>query len=240
MWYHVVKHILRGRLLASFQDLENEDGDTRILYNYLPTLHNDLKVIEPKTQSKEDEPPKVKLKELPPHLEYAFLGQPIPVGQPYCTQPNGVFKMLTARKNSSLETSSDFHSNTSSNSSSIHSSSSYSISDSPFDLQTAISTGPSHRRRRSPSTSVHVASPVPGAFSPVRADLSSPHKRIRYFDSENNFEFSSEEGYVAHVPREIGLGVDVEGSYEPYTKPDIDPDVQADNDACIVVVMRLS
>nr|GEZ32712.1 reverse transcriptase domain-containing protein [Tanacetum cinerariifolium] len=42
--------------------------------DYLPTLHNDLKVIKPKTQSEEDEPPKVKLKELPPHLEYAFLG----------------------------------------------------------------------------------------------------------------------------------------------------------------------
>nr|GEZ48785.1 hypothetical protein [Tanacetum cinerariifolium] len=28
--YQVVKHILRGRLLASFQDLENEGGDTRI------------------------------------------------------------------------------------------------------------------------------------------------------------------------------------------------------------------
>nr|GFA04923.1 reverse transcriptase domain-containing protein [Tanacetum cinerariifolium] len=34
----------------------------------------DLKVIEPKTKSEEDEPPKVELKELPPHLEYAFLG----------------------------------------------------------------------------------------------------------------------------------------------------------------------
>nr|GFA63612.1 reverse transcriptase domain-containing protein [Tanacetum cinerariifolium] len=34
----------------------------------------DLKVIEPKTQSEEDEPPEVELKELPPHLEYAFLG----------------------------------------------------------------------------------------------------------------------------------------------------------------------
>nr|GFC88809.1 reverse transcriptase domain-containing protein [Tanacetum cinerariifolium] len=42
--------------------------------DYLPTLHNDLKVIEPKTQIEEDEPPKVELKELPPHLEYAFLG----------------------------------------------------------------------------------------------------------------------------------------------------------------------
>nr|GEY21799.1 hypothetical protein [Tanacetum cinerariifolium] len=28
--YQVVKHILRGRLLASFQDLEHEGGDTRI------------------------------------------------------------------------------------------------------------------------------------------------------------------------------------------------------------------
>nr|GFC09804.1 reverse transcriptase domain-containing protein [Tanacetum cinerariifolium] len=33
-----------------------------------------LKVVEPKTQPEEDEPPKVELKELPPHLEYAFLG----------------------------------------------------------------------------------------------------------------------------------------------------------------------
>nr|GFD10563.1 reverse transcriptase domain-containing protein [Tanacetum cinerariifolium] len=41
--------------------------------DYLPTLHNDLKVIEPKIQIEEDEPPKVELKELPPHLEYAFL-----------------------------------------------------------------------------------------------------------------------------------------------------------------------
>nr|GFB93387.1 retrovirus-related Pol polyprotein from transposon 17.6 [Tanacetum cinerariifolium] len=37
--------------------------------DYLPTLHNDLKVLEPKTQSEEDEPPKVELKELPPHLD---------------------------------------------------------------------------------------------------------------------------------------------------------------------------
>nr|GFA56446.1 hypothetical protein [Tanacetum cinerariifolium] len=38
------------------------------------TLHKDLKVVKPKTQSEEDEPPEVKLKELPPHIEYAFLG----------------------------------------------------------------------------------------------------------------------------------------------------------------------
>nr|GEZ56169.1 reverse transcriptase domain-containing protein [Tanacetum cinerariifolium] len=42
--------------------------------DFFPTLHKDLKVVEPKNQSEEDEPPKVELKELPPHLEYAFLG----------------------------------------------------------------------------------------------------------------------------------------------------------------------
>nr|GFD42694.1 reverse transcriptase domain-containing protein [Tanacetum cinerariifolium] len=31
--------------------------------DYLPILHKELKVIEPKTQSEEDEPPKVELKE---------------------------------------------------------------------------------------------------------------------------------------------------------------------------------
>nr|GFB34198.1 reverse transcriptase domain-containing protein [Tanacetum cinerariifolium] len=46
--------------------------------DYLPTLHNDLKVIKPKTQSEEDEPPKVELKELPPHLEYTFLEEHSP------------------------------------------------------------------------------------------------------------------------------------------------------------------
>nr|GEZ64081.1 reverse transcriptase domain-containing protein [Tanacetum cinerariifolium] len=42
--------------------------------DYFLTLHKYLKVIEPKNQSFEDEPPKVEIKELPPHLEYAFLG----------------------------------------------------------------------------------------------------------------------------------------------------------------------
>nr|GFB77766.1 reverse transcriptase domain-containing protein [Tanacetum cinerariifolium] len=42
--------------------------------DYFPTLHKDLKVVEPKNQSFEDEPPEVELKELPPHFEYAFLG----------------------------------------------------------------------------------------------------------------------------------------------------------------------
>nr|GFA27910.1 reverse transcriptase domain-containing protein [Tanacetum cinerariifolium] len=42
--------------------------------DFFPTLHKDLKVVEPKNQSEKDEPPEVELKELPPHLEYTFLG----------------------------------------------------------------------------------------------------------------------------------------------------------------------
>nr|GEY88398.1 reverse transcriptase domain-containing protein [Tanacetum cinerariifolium] len=44
--------------------------------DYFPIVHKDLKVIELKNhKSSDDEPPEVKLKELPPHLEYAFLGE---------------------------------------------------------------------------------------------------------------------------------------------------------------------
>nr|GEY67995.1 reverse transcriptase domain-containing protein [Tanacetum cinerariifolium] len=43
--------------------------------DYFSSVRKDLKVIEPKNQSSDDEPPEVELKELPPHLEYAFLGE---------------------------------------------------------------------------------------------------------------------------------------------------------------------
>nr|GFB72670.1 reverse transcriptase domain-containing protein [Tanacetum cinerariifolium] len=43
--------------------------------DYFSKVHKDLKVIEPKeNKSSNDEPPEVKLKDLPPHLEYVFLG----------------------------------------------------------------------------------------------------------------------------------------------------------------------
>nr|GFC75678.1 reverse transcriptase domain-containing protein [Tanacetum cinerariifolium] len=63
-----------GDILILEALLNNDPEPLSNKKDYLPTLHNDLKVIEPKTQSEEDEPPKVELKELPPHLEYAFLG----------------------------------------------------------------------------------------------------------------------------------------------------------------------
>nr|GEZ94310.1 reverse transcriptase domain-containing protein [Tanacetum cinerariifolium] len=44
--------------------------------HYFPEEHNDLKVVDPKNnKSSDDEPPEVELKELPPYLEYAFLGE---------------------------------------------------------------------------------------------------------------------------------------------------------------------
>nr|GFB22768.1 reverse transcriptase domain-containing protein [Tanacetum cinerariifolium] len=43
--------------------------------DYFPEVFKDLKVIEPKNdKSSDDKPPEVELKELLPHLEYAFLG----------------------------------------------------------------------------------------------------------------------------------------------------------------------
>ncbi|GJR60586.1 putative reverse transcriptase domain-containing protein [Tanacetum coccineum] len=89
---------------------------------------------------------------------------------------------------SSSETSSDSHSDTSSDSSSRHSSSDHPISDSLCDSPIATSVGPYRKRRRSPTTSVLVASPVPEALSFVHADLLPPCKRIRYSNSETDFE----------------------------------------------------
>nr|GFA41895.1 reverse transcriptase domain-containing protein [Tanacetum cinerariifolium] len=60
--------ILEALLNNDLEPLSNQK-------DFFPTLHKDLKVVEPKNQSfEEDESPEVELKELPPHLEYAFLG----------------------------------------------------------------------------------------------------------------------------------------------------------------------
>nr|GEV77639.1 transposon Ty3-I Gag-Pol polyprotein [Tanacetum cinerariifolium] len=40
--------------------------------DYFPSVHKDLKVVEPKNQSFDDEPPEVELKELPPHLDIVY------------------------------------------------------------------------------------------------------------------------------------------------------------------------
>nr|GEZ11499.1 reverse transcriptase domain-containing protein [Tanacetum cinerariifolium] len=73
--------------VLGFADVVSDEVSTPTLNNdpepppsnktdYFPSNHKDLKVVEPKNnQSSDDEPPEVELKELPPHLEYAFLGE---------------------------------------------------------------------------------------------------------------------------------------------------------------------
>nr|GFC82399.1 hypothetical protein [Tanacetum cinerariifolium] len=53
-----------GDILMIEALLNNDPEPLSNQKDYLPTLHKDLKVIEPKTQPEEDEPPEVELKEL--------------------------------------------------------------------------------------------------------------------------------------------------------------------------------
>nr|GFB01437.1 hypothetical protein [Tanacetum cinerariifolium] len=80
---HALIDVYEGEITLRYDDqsLTLKYGDTHsISYNNLESLNKVdlidatyLKVIKPKTQPEEDEPPEVELKELPPHLEYAFL-----------------------------------------------------------------------------------------------------------------------------------------------------------------------
>ncbi|GJU88278.1 hypothetical protein Tco_1300701 [Tanacetum coccineum] len=170
--------------------------------------------------------------------------QLIPVGRPYRTQPNGVHKMLTAKKRVgplpthrlflgkgfprySLDYSSSDHFT-------LDDSSRDSLSDSPSETSSD-----SHSDTSSDSSSRHSSSGYAISDSPCDSPTTtyagpSPKDRIRDSDFVTDFEVSLEEGFVPYVPREVCLGVDVEDSYEPYTEPDVDSDNQANIDACIV------
>nr|GFA75997.1 DNA-directed DNA polymerase [Tanacetum cinerariifolium] len=63
----------KGDILILEELLNNDPEPPSNQKDYFLTLHKDLKVVEPKNQSFEDEPPEVELKELPPRHEYAFL-----------------------------------------------------------------------------------------------------------------------------------------------------------------------
>nr|GFB30743.1 reverse transcriptase domain-containing protein [Tanacetum cinerariifolium] len=63
-----------GDILILEALLNNDPEPPTNQKDYFPSVRKDLKVVEPKNQSSDDIPPKVELKELPPHLEYAFLG----------------------------------------------------------------------------------------------------------------------------------------------------------------------
>nr|GFB08717.1 hypothetical protein [Tanacetum cinerariifolium] len=64
-----------GDILILEALLNNDPEPPSNQKDYFPSVRKDLKVVEPKNQSSDDEPPEVELKELPPYLEYAFLGE---------------------------------------------------------------------------------------------------------------------------------------------------------------------
>ncbi|GJT00467.1 reverse transcriptase domain-containing protein [Tanacetum coccineum] len=200
----------------------------------------------------------------PPSPTYAH-GQPIPHGRLYRYHLNGSVHMMTARKkvgplpthrltvrhsvdhsssDSSSEASLDFHSDASSDSSLRHSLLDHSSPD-----LSSTSAGPSHKRRRSPMTSVPALPPVSRALSLVRADLIPSPKRIRSPETATDLEGCSEDSFEPYVPREVGLGVDIEDeSSEPSRSRgadlemdvdvvrsdgiEIDPEIQAEIDEC--------
>ncbi|GJT98300.1 hypothetical protein Tco_1093818 [Tanacetum coccineum] len=64
----------RGDILLLESFLNDDPSPPPNQGNYLPEIRKELKVCEAKTdKSSIDEPPEVELKDLPPHLEYAFL-----------------------------------------------------------------------------------------------------------------------------------------------------------------------
>nr|GFC53187.1 reverse transcriptase domain-containing protein [Tanacetum cinerariifolium] len=63
-----------GDILILEALLNNDPEPPSNQKDYFLSVRKDLKVVEPKNQYSDDVPPEVELKELPPHLEYAFLG----------------------------------------------------------------------------------------------------------------------------------------------------------------------
>nr|GEZ72065.1 reverse transcriptase domain-containing protein [Tanacetum cinerariifolium] len=64
----------KGDILILEELLNNDPEPLSNQKDFFPTLHKDLKVVEPKTQPEEDQPPEVELKELPLHLDDFAVG----------------------------------------------------------------------------------------------------------------------------------------------------------------------
>nr|GEW59270.1 hypothetical protein [Tanacetum cinerariifolium] len=92
--------------LPSTEDIQPLDHEPLLpnQKHYFPEAHNDLKVVEPKNnKSSNDIPPEVELKELPPHLEYAFLGEnnkwPVIIAKNFSVnEKSALIKVLKSRK----------------------------------------------------------------------------------------------------------------------------------------------
>nr|GEV70339.1 hypothetical protein [Tanacetum cinerariifolium] len=132
----------------------------------------------------------------------------------------------------SSETSLDSSSDDLSDSLSGHSSSDHSSPALPSGRKS------SHRlcslRNRSPTIPVTRSSPIPGALSPVRADLLPPPKRIRNSDSATDLEDCLDESSELSVPRETSLrddvvikGIDARVVVEVVTREEVETSMRA-------------
>nr|GEX14652.1 hypothetical protein [Tanacetum cinerariifolium] len=106
---------ISSKIDATYYDMEGDililkallNSDPEPLPNqkdYFPEVPKDLKVIELKNdKSSDDEPPEVELKDLPPHLEYALLGDnnkwPVIIAKDLSVDEKSAFlKVLKSRK----------------------------------------------------------------------------------------------------------------------------------------------
>ncbi|GKA20676.1 putative reverse transcriptase domain-containing protein [Tanacetum coccineum] len=103
------------------------------------------------------------------------------------------------------------------------------------------SAGPFCKRSWSPTISVPVSSPIPEALSFIHDDLLPPRKRIRSTDSVTDLEDCSDESFESSIPRETSLrdNIDVNGSDEPYSEPDINLKIQTELNECIAYAVLL-
>ncbi|GJX51209.1 putative reverse transcriptase domain-containing protein [Tanacetum coccineum] len=134
--------------------------------------------------------------------------------------------MVVLGRDSSSEASLDFLFDASYDSSSRHSLLDHSSLDLPI-----TSAGPSHKRRRSPMTSVPALPSVSGALSPVCADLIPSPKRIWSLETTMDLEGCLEDSFEPYVPKEVGLGVDIKDessdqSRSRRTDIEVDDDVE--------------
>ncbi|GJS23977.1 hypothetical protein Tco_0452609 [Tanacetum coccineum] len=87
----------------------------------------------------------------------------------------------------------------------------------------------------------HSSPALPSALSSIRTNLLLPCKRIRSSFYVTDLKDCSDESLESSVPKETSLRDDVvvKGSDEPYSEPDIDPEIQAEIDECIAYANAL-
>nr|GEV61353.1 putative reverse transcriptase domain-containing protein [Tanacetum cinerariifolium] len=179
-------------------------------------------------------------------------GQPIPLGRsPFCLDDFLGDSSSSSSSSSSSEISSDPSSDDLSDSSSDHllpapssgvrpshhlcllvssiSCSSAAIIDRAS--HNSSSASPSHKRSRSPATSIPLSSSILGALSYARVDLLPSPKRVRNSEFATNLEDRLAESSEPSTSKETDLEMDVD-----VVRSDgifIDPEIQAEIDECI-------